>query len=46
VGAIHRAFYQRGVADGKAYNYGLEDDDFIATASAALNLNLAPIFKL
>jgi len=46
VGAIHGAFYQRGVADGKVYNYGLEDDDFIATASAALNLSLAPIFKL
>jgi|TARA_B110000977_G_C10628964_1_gene319350 hypothetical protein len=44
-GTIHGAFYQRGAAGGKDYNYGLEDDDFIATASAALNLNLAPIFE-
>ncbi|MFK7865430.1 MAG: M60 family peptidase N-terminal accessory domain-containing protein [Pseudohongiellaceae bacterium] len=45
VGKIHGAFYDRGVRDNKAYNYGITDDDFISTASAALNLNLAPVFK-
>jgi|TARA_B110000879_G_scaffold203135_1_gene280351 hypothetical protein len=45
VGAIHGALYQRGAAGGKNYNYGFEDDDFIVKASAALNLNQAPIFK-
>ncbi len=44
LGAIHQKFYDRGVALGTAVNYGLEDDDFIETGSAALNLNLAPIF--
>lgn len=44
VGAIHKAFYDRGVAQGSPINYGLEDDDFIEKASAALNLNLGPIF--
>ena len=29
---------------GYPVNYGLDDDDFIETASAALNMNLAPIF--
>jgi hypothetical protein len=44
VGAIHGAFYDRGAAEGKAYNYGIADDDFIETASTALNLNLGPVF--
>jgi hypothetical protein len=44
VGKIHKAFYDRGVAQGSAVNYGLQDDDFIETASAALSLNLAPVF--
>ena len=44
VGNIHRAFYERGQQLGAPVNYGLEDDDFIETASAALGLNLSPIF--
>ena len=44
VGAIHKAFYDRGAELGYPVNYGLDDDDFIETASAALNMNLAPIF--
>ena len=45
VGKIHKAFYDRGVLAGEAVNYGIEDDDFIKTASIALNLNLAPLFE-
>jgi len=45
VGAIHEAFYNLGRTLGQPVNYGLTDDDFISTASLALNLNLAPIFE-
>ncbi|PDH31803.1 MAG: hypothetical protein CNF02_13140 [OM182 bacterium MED-G28] len=45
VGAIHKEFYLRGLANGKAVNYGLSDDDFIKTASEALNINLVPVFE-
>jgi len=44
VGDIHRAFYERGREQGQPVNYGLEDDDFIETASVALGMNLGPIF--
>lgn len=44
VGDIHRAFYERGLGLGQPVNYGLEDDDFIETASVALGMNLGPIF--
>jgi len=44
VGKIHEAFYKRGVAFGAPINYGVTDDDFIKTASEALNLNLVPVF--
>ncbi len=44
VGDIHRAFYERGRGQGQPVNYGLEDDDFIETASVALGMNLGPIF--
>jgi hypothetical protein len=45
VGKIHKAFYNRGIANGAVVNYGLTDDDFIKTASEALNLNLVPVFE-
>ena len=44
VGEIHKAFYLRGREQGAAINYGVEDDDFIETASSALNRNLGPVF--
>jgi hypothetical protein len=44
VGSIHKAFYDQGVSEGKAINYGLEDDYFVITASNALSLNLVPVF--
>ena len=45
VGSIHKAFYDQGVLEGKAVNYGLEDDYFVITASNALSLNLIPVFE-
>jgi hypothetical protein len=45
VGSIHKAFYDQGVLEGKAVNYGLEDDYFVITASNALSLNLVPVFE-
>ena len=45
VGSIHKAFYDQGVLEGKAVNYGLEDDYFVITASNALRLNLVPVFE-
>ena len=45
VGAIHKAFYDRGLASGEAVNYGISDDDFVETASLALGLNLVPLFE-
>jgi len=45
VGDIHRAFYERGQSLGSPVNYGLQDDDFVETASDALGLNLGPIFE-
>lgn len=44
LGAIHQAFYQRGLDDNTIYNYGLADDDFIETASQVLGVNLGPLF--
>ncbi len=44
VGDIHRAFYERGLGQSEPVNYGLDDDDFIETASVALGMNLGPIF--
>ncbi len=44
VGDIHRVFYERGVQQGEAVNYGVEDDDFIESASTALQINLSPLF--
>ena len=45
VGSIHKAFYDRGMTAGSAVNYGIGDDDFILTASQAINLNLVPLFE-
>ena len=44
VGDIHGAFYERGQQSGSPVNYGIEDDDFIRTASEALGINLSAIF--
>ncbi len=45
VGAIHKAFYDRSVTLGEVVNYGIEDDDFVETASEAVQLNLTPVFE-
>ena len=45
VGAIHKAYYDRSVLLGEVVNYGIEDDDFVETASEAVQLNLTPVFE-
>ena len=45
VGAIHKAYYDSEVSTGEVVNYGIEDDDFVETASEAVQLNLTPVFE-
>ncbi|MEO1270093.1 MAG: M60 family metallopeptidase, partial [Myxococcota bacterium] len=45
LGAINGVYVQRGIDQGRSYDYYITPDDMVTTASTVLGVNVAPLFE-